>query len=321
MNPLTHGERIEAICRWEAAGDQYPAASTLKAIDKLLVYGEVFSYTDLERIVGKRDYPIQVERGVELYLMMARVKNVCEPKGDGIGPACAVRRIDFEQLTREEALDLKNGIGFRLLTQPSLGKGDKFCGLDLLTTEEKQLYERIKPYFDGRKKPTLQILAARMLRNSQDRSFSERSVPRYIDALENYKFVDDDRRRDYLISSVNSFGTHNKSARESARYAIAQSAAQIAQVFRQQMAESAQLVAQSIPRIPDILAQLQLDQSIVLMRATRPHVQQTLRLIAQSVAQIPVVLPQLHLAVAEAYRSIPQTLSLLKRVNFNVRQN
>lgn len=113
MNPLSHEQRIEAIRRLEAASDQYPAVSTLKAIDKLLVFGEVFSYTDLDHIVGKRAYPLPVERGVELYLMMARVKNVCEPKGDVIGPACALRRIDFEQLTREEALDLKNGIGSR----------------------------------------------------------------------------------------------------------------------------------------------------------------------------------------------------------------
>lgn len=157
-----------------------------------------------------------------------------------------------------------------------------------------------------------------MLRNPQDRSFSDRSVVRYIDALENYKFVDEDRRRDYLISSVNFFGAHNKSARESARYAMAQSAAQIAQVFRQQMAETAQLVAQALPRIPDILAQLQLEQSIVLMRETLPL---TLTLIAQSVRKIPVVLSQLELAVAEAYRAIPQTLSLLAKQNFNVRQN
>jgi len=126
-----------------------------------------------------------------------------------------------------------------------------------------------------------------MLRNPQDRSFSDRSVVRYIDALENYKFVDENYRRDYLIRSVNRFGAHNKSARESARYAMAQSAAQIAQVFRQQMAETAQLVAQTL-------------QSLV-MRETLPE----LRLIAQSFAQIPVVLPRLQLEVAEAYRSIP----------------
>jgi hypothetical protein len=212
MNPLSHDQRIEAICRLEAAGDKYPAPSTLKAIDKLLVFGEVFSYTDPERIVGKRAYPLQVERGIELFLMMARLMNLCEPKGQTVGPACAVRRIDFEHLTREEALDLKNGIGFRVLNQPSLSKGDKFSGLDLLTTEEKELYKNIKPHFDGRGKPTLQILAARLLRDPQDRSFSDRSVGRYIDALKNYEFVDENRRRDYLISSANYFGTHNKSA-------------------------------------------------------------------------------------------------------------
>jgi hypothetical protein len=320
MNPLSHDQRIEAIGRLEAESDRYPAASTLKAIDKLLVFGEVFSHTDLERIVGKRDYPIQVERGIELFLMMASIKNVCEPKGQIVGPACAVRQINFERLTRDEALDLRNGIGLRLLRNSSRTNGH-FSGLDLLTDEEKEFYERVKPYFEGRGKPTLQILAARMLRGPQDRAFSDRSVVRYIEALKNYKFADENFRRDYLIRSVNRFGAHNKSTRESTQYAIAQSAAQIAQVFRQQLAESAQLVAQTLPRIPDILAQL--DESIALMRErlTSPLFRQELRLIAQSVAQIPVVLPQFQLAVAEACRAIPQTLSLLKKVNFNVRQN
>jgi hypothetical protein len=322
MNPLSHEQRIEAICRLEAASDQYPAASTLKAIDKLLVFGQGFSHTDLERIVGKRAYSLQVERGIELYLMMARIMKVCEPKGPMIGPACAVRRIDFEQLTREEALDLKNGIGFRLVTQsPSLSNRSEFSGLDLLTTEEQELYENIKPYFNGRQKPTLQILAARMLRNSHDRSFSDRSVVRYIDALESYRFVDENRRRDYLISSVNSFGAHNKSAAESARYAMAQAVAQIGPVIRQQLilvlAETARLVAQTLPRIPDILPQL--GESIVAMRETL--LQQTLPLLAQSVADIPVVLPQLQLATADLYRSVPQTLSLMANLNLNPRQN
>jgi hypothetical protein len=321
MKPLSHDERIEAICRLEAAGDHFPAVSTLKAIDKLLVFGEVFSCTDLERIVGKRDYPIQVERGVDLYLMMARIMNLCEPKGDTRGPACAVRLVDFERLTREEALDLKNGVGIRLLNQPwSLKDGSNFSGADLLTTEEKQLHERIKPYFGGRGKPTLQILAARMLRNPQDRSFSDRTIRRYIEALRDYNFVDEDRRRDYMISSVNSFGTHNRSARESARYAMAQTLKQIGPVIREQMipviAESAQVLAQGLPRIPDILPQL--GQSIVAMRET---FRQDFRLIAQSLAQIPIVLPQIQLDIAEIRRSLPQTLSLLANLNLNLRQN
>lgn len=324
MNQLSHDQRVEAIRRLEAASAHYPAASTLRAIDKLLVFGEVFSYTDLERIVGKRAYPLQVERGIELYLMMALVMKVCEPKGQISGPACAVRQIDFEQLTLEEALDLKNGIGFRLLTQPrSLSKDSEFSGFDLLTIEEKELYENIKPYFEGRQKPTLQILAARMLRDSQDRSFSDRGIRRYIDALKGYKFLDENRRRDYLISSVNSFGTHNKSARESAQHAMAQAATQIGAVIREQMipamTQNAQLLAQTLPLIPDILPQI--GRSIVLMTETLPALRQTLPLIAQSITQIPVVLPQFQLAIADLYRSIPEKLSLLAKLDLNVRQN
>lgn len=318
MDPLSLEQRIEAIRRLDAASDQYPEASTLKAIDKLLVFGEVFSYTDLERIVGKRAYPLQVERGIELYLMMARVMKLCEPKGEAIGPACALQQINFERLTRDEALDLRNGIGFRLLGN-SLKSSGHFSGLELLTDEEKELYERVKPYFEGRGKPTLKVLAARLLRDAHDRSFSERTVLRYIEALKNYKFADQNHRRDYLIHSVNRFGAHNKSARESTQYAIAQTVMQIGPVIREQMilmAETAQLAAQTLPRIPEILPQIR-EQ----MRETLQHVRQSLPLIAQAVAQIPVVLPQLHIAVAQAYRSVPQTLSLLAKQNFNVRQN
>ena len=315
MNRPPHCRYDAAFHRWEEMRAHHQADIRIKAIEHLLFWPNDFTESELRPILEKREYPLQVKRAVELYAMMARVKNVCEPKGYGIGPACAVRRIDFEELTLEEALDLKNGIGYRLLTRSrSLGKGSEFSGLDLLTTDEKELYEKIKPYFDGRGKPTLQILAARILRDAHDTSFSDRSVPRYIDALENYKFVDDDRRRDYLINSVNSYGIHNKSVNELAQHVVAQAIAQIGPVIRQQMA---QIVAQALPRIPDLLPQI--GQSLVLMRET--YLRQTLPLIAQAVAKIPVVLPQVELAAARAYRSVPQTLSLLAKRDFNVRQN
>jgi hypothetical protein len=322
MKSLPHCDHDAAFHRLEDNRNSHQANLRLQAIRKLLYSRDDFSESDLRPILEKRNHSLQVERAIELYMMMHRLTKLCEPKGDAVGPACAVQQIIFEELTLAEALELRNGIGLRVLFQLRSEAEAKNCfvGVNVLTPEEKELYERIKRYryFDGRGKPTLKILAARLLRDSEDRSFSDRSILRYIEKLRNYEFNDNNHERDYLIRSVDRFGAHNKSARESARYAMAQSAAQIAQVFRQQMAETAQLVAQTLPRIPDILAQLQLDQSIVLMRETLP---QTLTLIAQSVHKIPVVLPQLELAVAEAYRAIPETLSLFKKVNFNVRQN
>jgi uncharacterized protein with HEPN domain len=228
-------------------------------------------------------------------MMMHRLTKLCEPKGDAVGPACAVQPIIFEELTLAEALELRNGIRLRVLFQLRSEAEAKNCfvGMNVLTPEEKELYERIKRYryFAGRGKPTLKILAARLLSDSEDRSFSDRSILRYIEKLRNYEFNDDDYERDSLIRSVESFGAQNKSLRESAQDAMAQTVAQMAPVFKQLIAESAQLVAQ----------------------ATLPLLRQELRPIAQSVAR--------H-CVAELHRSLlPQTLSVLANLNFNVRQN
>jgi hypothetical protein len=204
-----------------------------------------------------------------------------------------------------------------------LSTNSHFFGLDLLTDEERELYEKVKPYFVGRGKPTLKILAARLLRDPHDGSFSDRTVLRYIEALNDYKFADQNNRRDYMISSVNSFSIHNQSAKESARYAMAHAAAQIVPIIRQQMvpviAQTAQVVSQTLPRIPDILPPL--GQSLMLMRERLPYFHQTLPLIAHSVAQIPDVLPQIQVALADLHRSLPQTLSLLANANLNLGQN
>lgn len=316
MDALSPDQRVESLRRLEARSDQYLTALILRAIDTLLVFGENFSNTVLERIVDAGKHPAKIERALQLYAMMFRLMNVCEPKGKRIGPSCFLRLIEFETLTRKEALELKNGFGWRLIVGPAVSANDvtPFSALDLLSAEEKELYERVKPFFSGHQKPTLKALAARLLRTSEEKLYSERNILRYIEALRDYEFTDyeftdRDYRREYLISSVNDFGTHNKSANESFRYAMARTAAQIVPVIREQMAQTAQLIAQALPRIPDLLPQI--GQSLVLMRET--HLRQTLPLIAQSLAQIPVVLPQLQLAIAEAYRSIPQTLFLLKK--------
>jgi len=306
MNAPPHCHRDAALHRLEKISDRYQADLRLKAIDKLLFSREPFSESALRRFVGKRDYPLQVERGLELYMMMARLTKLCEPKAGAIGPACTVRQIMFEELTLADALELKNGLGLRVVFQlKSPTKASRsLVGPNILTDEEKDLYERIKPYFAGHGKPTLKILAARLLRDSDDRLFSDRAIIRYIEVLEDYEFNEPNYRRDYMIRSVNRFGAHHKSANESARYALAQAITQISEVSRE--------MVQAIPTIT---------QGIHDLHRTLPQVAQTLPLIAQSVAQMPMIIPQLQLAFADLYRSVPQTLSLLANLNLDVRQN
>ena len=311
MNPLSHEQRVEALCRLEGTSSYPQARMRLDAIDRLLVLQEDFCESDVRRILAKRELPLPLERALELYVMMGRVMKLCEPKGQAIGPTCVVRQIKFEELTYAEALDLKNGIGFRLALKfgGSLKELSSFSGLDLLDAEEKELYLRLKPCFTPQAKPTLKLLAARLLRNSEDKTFSDRAIIRYIAALKSHNFTDPDHRRDYLISSVNSFGAHKKSARESVRYAVAEALSQMGQTIRQcvipAMVQSAQVVAQSIR---------QFELSHIALR-------QTLPLIAQSASQVPIIVPEFQRAIAEACRSLPQTLSLLQNLDFDPRQN
>jgi hypothetical protein len=319
MNALSPEQRIEGLRRLEARSGQHLTALILNAIDTLIVFGDQnFSNTILEKIVEAGKHPAKIQRALQLYAMMFRLMSICEPRGNIIGPACYLSFVNFETLSRKEAFELKNGFGFRLIltTSDSANNGKDFCALDLLSDEEKELYERVKPFFAERKKPTLKILAARLLRNSEEKFFSDRNILRYIEALNDYEFAEPDHRPDYLISSVNSFGVHNKSASESARYVIAQAVVQVVPVINEKiiplLSQTPQLLAQTLPRI---------GESIVLMRETLPILGQTLPRIAQSVAQIPVVLPQIQLAVADLYRSLPQTLSLFANLDLKVRQN
>jgi len=270
---LSPEQRREGLRRLEARSGQHLTALILNAIDTLIVFGERnFSNTILEKIVEAGKHPTKIERALKLYLMMFRLKNLCEPKGKAVGPTCALKLVNFETLSLREALELKNGFGCSVaLTNLESVINSRFSALDVLLPEERKLYNQVKPYFLERKKPTLKILAARLLRNSEEKLFSDRNILRYIEALNDYEFADHDHQRDYIISSVNSFGTHNKSASESVQYALAQAVAGIRPLLTQQV--------------------------------------------------IPVVLPQLQLAIADLYRSIPQTLSLLANMNLKVRQN
>ena len=99
MKSPPHCERDAAFHRLEDNRNSHQANLRLQAIEKLLYSPDDFSESDLRPILKKRDHSLQVERAVELYMMMGRLKNLCEPKGDAVGPSCRVQQIKFEELT------------------------------------------------------------------------------------------------------------------------------------------------------------------------------------------------------------------------------
>jgi len=244
MKQTSLDERVAALERLqgEAATGRYQANQRLNAIDKLLFLTADFCESDLHRILRKSEYSPAVARSIRLYVMMARVTALCEPKGSAIGPACALKLIDFENLTRDGVLDVKGVAGFRLyfslpgivhkdqrgtqfLIEPFKSDeisfrwhkyeyGPKFNALDFLSPNQKDLYYRAKPFFIGKKKPTLKSLAASLLKEEGDEGYSERSLSRYIQAFRDFKFADQDIRRTMLIRSVESFGADHKSMRQ-----------------------------------------------------------------------------------------------------------
>jgi hypothetical protein len=317
-----HCEHDSALHRWEGRRECHQADLRLRAIKKLLYSPQDFLESELKPILERREYPLTVERALALYMMMAKLMRLCEPKGAAVGPACTVQPIRFEELTLSDALELRNGIGLRVafhLNSPA-EVNHSIVGLSLLSDEEKLLYERIKPYFQGRGKPTLKILAARLLRDSEDRSFSDRSIVRYIEILRGYEFIEPNYRRDYLIRSVDRYGMNHKSAKESFRYVMAQALIQIGQVWREQLipavAETIQLTTQTAPIVVQQLPQYY--REMQLLANAMPHIRDN---IVGSIAQLPVVVPQLRLALTELHKSLQPKLAMLAHLNLNVRQN
>lgn len=236
-------ERVAALKRLQGeAASRFQASQRLKAIDALLFLPADFYESDLQRILRKSKYPRPIEKSIKLYVMMACLTPLCEPTGSATGPACWVKLIDFENLTLDSVLDVKGTAGFRLFfslpliinkphprrqllfESPESGEidlrwhkyeyGSKFNALDSLSAEQKDLYYRAKPFFGGRKKPTLQSLAAYLLKDPNDKGYSERSVSRYLQAFRELRFADEDIRRTFLIHTVDSFGEEKRSMRQ-----------------------------------------------------------------------------------------------------------
>jgi hypothetical protein len=197
-----------------ASNGNYQAQLRLETISRLLDPCLYFHESDVHRILIK-GYSLQVERGLQLYRMMSRLKIFCEPIGNKVGITCRVKLINFEELSLSKLLDIK-GQAFHLVSRAGdRNKLKKFDGLALLSDEEKALYERLKPYFGGKKKPTLKSLAVNLL-GEEHEFFSERNATNYLAAVREFKskHKDDLGYRWYVMESVELYNLHAKTGRE-----------------------------------------------------------------------------------------------------------
>lgn len=199
-----------------AARGEYQAQIRLETISQLLDPCLNFCESDVHRIINK-GYPPQVERGLKLYRLMSRLLILCEPVGDVVGAACRVRLINFEDLTWSKFIDIKGHTHALILRMSDNGMtSERFDGLELLRSEEKDLYERAKPYFGGRKRPTLKTLALDLLAEEGE-DFTDRSVSNHLAAAREFR----DKHKDKLafrwafVGGVDSYNRNPKSARES----------------------------------------------------------------------------------------------------------
>jgi hypothetical protein len=207
-------KKVEILQAQATRGD-YQSQFRLEAINQLLDPCLEFSESDVRRIINK-GYPPQVERGLKLYRLMSRLTILCEPIGDTVGVACRVRLINFEDLTWSDFLDIKGHTSALILRMSDKGiKSERFNGLELLKSEEKELYERMKPYFGGRKRPTLKSLALDLLAEDGE-VFVDRSASNHLNAVREFR----DKHKDklgfswYFVGGVDSYNRNATSARE-----------------------------------------------------------------------------------------------------------
>lgn len=95
--------------------------------------------------------------------------------------------INFEDLTWSKFLDIKGHTHALILRMSDNGiTSERFDGLELLKSEEKDLYERAKPYFGGRKRPTLKTLALDLLAEV-GKDFTDRSASNHLAAAREFR--------------------------------------------------------------------------------------------------------------------------------------
>lgn len=172
----------------KASGGHYQSQMRVEAIQRLVDSDLEFCDSDVKRVLSK-GLSLKVQKGLRLYQLMQRLTALVEPIGEDIGPSCRVRLIPFENLTWDTFLDLRFPITPAHLTRATKSRNSgKFKGEDFLSVDEKNLLERLKPYFGGKKKPTLQSLAMNLLNVEENgKGFSERASYNYLIAVREYR--------------------------------------------------------------------------------------------------------------------------------------
>ena len=159
-------ENIDKLSQ-EAESGSFEATQRLESIRKLADPIFDFSHSDYRRILDKQ-LPLPVRKGIELYKMMNQLTYLVQPVGNRKGTACSVHRVDYENLTWEEFLNLRGNFSAGFFTEAIRQRAEPtFEGLRMLNDRQKELYQRIKVYFGKRKRPTLQSLAMSLLSENQ----------------------------------------------------------------------------------------------------------------------------------------------------------
>jgi hypothetical protein len=208
----------------KAASGDHQSLIRLEAIQQLVDPCLYFCDSDVRRILSK-GYPPQVEKGLQLYRLMRHLTLFCEPLGDTVGVACRVKLINLEELTLSQLLDIKaaHNLVWRALERRK--NNEEFNGLELLKPDERNLYRRLKPYFGGRKRPTLKSLAISLLGEGNE-IFSDRSATNYLAAVRDFKIK---HKADLefkwgstwsLVGIVDSYNHDAKTGRETAKRVV-----------------------------------------------------------------------------------------------------
>lgn len=173
----------------EAAQGSYQAQQRCEAIQRLVDPTLYFCDSDLRRILDKGHSP-KVQKGLRLYQLMQKLTTLVEPVGYKIGPVCQVKLIPFEQIT---SWDMFLEIRFPITTEHlerafKMRDSGGFNGEAVLNEEERELLKRLKPYFEPRKRPTLQSLAINLLNEEcNGKGFSGRALYNYLEAIREYR--------------------------------------------------------------------------------------------------------------------------------------
>lgn len=247
-------EKVEALQAKAARGD-YQSRFRLEAINQLLNPFLEFSESDVKKVINK-GYPPQVERGLKLYRLMSRLSVLCEPVGEVVGAASRVRLINFEDLTWSEFLDLKIHT-MALLSRQSDKRttSEQFNGLALITPEEKDLYERAKRYFGGRKKPTLKSLALDLL-SEEGEVFTDRSASNHLAAVREFREKHKEKLGVgwYFAGGVDSYNKNPKSVREF----YAECAASVRKAVREAVVPSYAIIGEMVAGVNEQIARSQI---------------------------------------------------------------